>query len=268
MSAEPRREHGPLAGRRILITRAENDAVIWSRSLEALGAETERLPCIRCEMIEDQETIRILTTALAEAEWLVLTSARGVEAVDTLLQNAAQQTLRTIRIAVVGPTTAAAARQRFGRVDLVAAEGTARSLAIPLRAELAARPGSVLFAAADRARRDLEQLLTDAGIACNRVPVYTTVSARRAAETIDLTARQVDTILLASPSAVEGLAQLAELPADAEIYTIGPTTRRAVEEHGWVVTAEATEHSFDGLVTALIENTAADTPASKGSPGR
>lgn len=103
-------------GRTILVTRPEMDAEEWAARLREIGARPVIFPCLVCEMIDNPATRAALTQALDKAAWLTLTSRRGVEATASLLNH----TLPTdMRIAVVGPATAHAARDLFGRADLL-----------------------------------------------------------------------------------------------------------------------------------------------------
>jgi uroporphyrinogen-III synthase len=63
-----------------------------------------------------------------------------------------------------------------------------------------------------------------------------------------------DAIIFTSPSTLRGFLNALgprEWPVRAAIVTIGPTTSAAVQAAGLTVTAEATEHSEDGLMHAL-----------------
>src|SRR5215831_17738734 len=74
-----------LAGARVLITRGEDDCAEWAEELERRGARPVLLPCIRSEPIDTPELRAALAKAVADADWLVLTSRRGVEACARLL---------------------------------------------------------------------------------------------------------------------------------------------------------------------------------------
>ncbi len=74
-----------LAGARVLITRSEDDCAEWAEELERRGARPVLLPCISSEPIDTPELRAALSEAVADADWLVLTSRRGVEACARLL---------------------------------------------------------------------------------------------------------------------------------------------------------------------------------------
>jgi len=260
---------GEAAGRTVLITRSAEDCEAWAADLSRRGARPLVFPCIGCEPIRDAGTARSLAEGLRGADWLALTSARGAEAVAAL---AAELLPLRLQIAVVGDKTAAAARELLGRVDLVAAGGTARSLAGDLAARWrqsgGAAPLRLLVAGAEHGRRDIEEALApiDAEVAgasshssafadnlghVIRIAVYRTVPAPAQEPREDLAALGVDTIFLASPSAVAGLLARARVPADAAVITIGPTTSEAARAGGLRVAGEAAGRGLQAMIEAI-----------------
>lgn len=111
---------------RILITRSRDDAADWARALTERGARAVLLPCIVCEHIDTPAVRATLAAEAARCDWLVFTSRRGVAAFVELHR---RPLAGSVRIAAVGPATAAACEQQLGRVDLVAdrAVGAARA---------------------------------------------------------------------------------------------------------------------------------------------
>ena len=115
-------------GRRVLLTRSEEDCAEWAERLARHGADSVALPCIRCEPIATPASKAALAAAVPSSDWLVFTSRRGVEAFAAL----DPPTLPArCRVAVVGGATAEAARSELGRVDVVGA-GTAAALGATL----------------------------------------------------------------------------------------------------------------------------------------
>ncbi len=231
----------------MLLTRAEEDNETWAERLTAAGARPIALPCIRTEPIDDPELRAALNEALTDANWLVFTSRRGVEALAALLE--APLGART-RIGVVGAATAAAAKERLGRVDLTSEAGTAASLARSL-AERVAPGTNVVIAVAENAGDTLTEVLGAAGAACTRLNVYRTVAAPPAEEKRALSALGADNVLLASPSAVAGFVNQVELDTRADIFTIGPSTTAAAHAAGLKVAAQAEYPSLEGLMEAM-----------------
>jgi uroporphyrinogen III methyltransferase/synthase len=241
-----------LEGKRVLVTRAREDAELWAAVLRAAGAEAVLLPCIECETIDEPAVRAGLVAALADAGWLALTSRRGVEAVQALLPHGLPI---GVAIAVVGPATARAAQAAFGRADLVSERGTAADLGAALTTWLAGEPAGparrVVAAVAENAATTLEITLHAAGIDCRRIDVYRTLPAPAASVRTSIAALGVECILLASPSAVTGLLNRVELDRQVDVYSLGPATTAAARAKGLVVRAEAREPSLRGLLESM-----------------
>jgi uroporphyrinogen III methyltransferase/synthase len=258
-----------LAGTRVLITRSEDDCAEWAEELERRGARPVLLPCIRSEPIDTPELRAALARALADADWLVLTSRRGVEACARLLSpheaarrgaaTAAQAAGRTAtvalpartRVATVGAATADEAREQLGRADLVAG-GNAAALGTALTSDARfARGAHVVLALAANAGDTLERALAAAGARCARFDVYRTIPAPPAASKRALSSLGAERVVLASPSAASGFVHQVELDVPVAIYTIGPSTTAAARALGLDVTAEAREPSLEGILEAM-----------------
>ena len=241
-----------LAGRRILVTRAEEDARQWAERLSSLGAEPVVLPCLVTEGLDDALPVAALRRALADARWLIVTSRRGAAAVARLLGGLPAP---AIRIAAVGAATARACVELLGRADFVPVVATSAALGASLAARMVTPEASsvarVVIAGAVDGRDDAEDALVARGVAVTRVDVYRTVPSPATPVRRDLATIGVDTVLLASPSAVAGLVNTSIIPDGAQVITIGPTTTAAATNAGLRVTAEARLPTFESLVEAM-----------------
>jgi uroporphyrinogen-III synthase len=236
-----------LSGKTVLITRAAEDCQAWAERLEAEGAQTVSVPCITTETIGGAAAQTTIAAELPRAEWLVFTSRRGVEAFAALGPHTLNEKLK---IAVVGPATAAAAKRALKAPELVSEAGTAASLAHEL-AERIAPQTRVLIAVAENAGDIVETALAEAAAACVRVNVYRTVPAPVVRPKQKLSTLGADHVLLASPSAVTGFCNQLEIDIDAKLYTIGPSTTAAAEAAGLAVKAQAEQPSLEGLMEAM-----------------
>jgi uroporphyrinogen-III synthase len=239
---------GTLERRRVLITRSGEDSTEWAEELARRGAEAVSHPCITTELIDTERLRAGLAAAAAEADWLVFTSRRGVAAYAVLNPKPAR---RETRIAAVGSATGQAALATLGRIDHVG-RGTAAALGDSLAALPDFKHGCrCLLAVAANASAELEQSLRLAGASCTRFDVYRTKPARKRRRKQPLSALGVDTILFASPSAVQGFTNQFDLDTDVRVFTIGPSTTAAARSRGIAVTAESRTPSFEGLLEAM-----------------
>lgn len=238
-----------LAGRRVLVTRATEDSRRWAQQLAAHGADPVILPCVHSEPVDDDATLTRLNSACQDVDWLLLTSARGAEAVSRAGVRLAPRT----RVAAVSESTAAAARSLFSCIPFVARGGTSRALGEELLALWGGRTQArrIVIAGAEGGRDDAELLLTHAGARVTRVSVYRTVSAPPTTPRRDLERDGIGDVLLASPSAVTGLLNQARIGSTTRLFTIGPTTSAAAISAGLVVTGESATPDLDGLMEAM-----------------
>lgn len=248
VSGEVRVTPLPIAGRRILVTRAREESEAWAARLAALGAHPVVFPCLITEPIEDNATADVLRTELSRAQWLLVTSPRAATGVARLLGGAPDA---RVRIAVIGPATAEACAAAFGRIDFIAPHATSAALgeAVAQFAADAEPPHArAVIAGAAGGREEAEAALTARGVVVTRVDVYRTRPAPSVERRENLSAAGIDDVLLASPSAVTGLLNTALVPPSARVITIGPTTSGAATAAGLRVFAEAREPTLDGML--------------------
>ena len=241
-----------VAGMKVLVTREAEDAERWASRLTSLGALPVVMPCLQCENITDPSVATLLQASVEISGWLVLSSRRGAVAASRMLEGTL--TART-KIAAIGPATARAAKETFHRCDLVASESTSAGIADALLQRFSlvksAQPVRVVMAGAAGGRADVEVTLTKNGVKVSRVDVYRTIPSPAVDPKRDLEAEEIEFVLLASPSAVEGLRNIAIVPRSAKVITIGPTTSAAAVAAGLIVHGEASEPDLDGLLDAI-----------------
>jgi uroporphyrinogen-III synthase len=159
-----------------------------------------------------------------------------------------------VRVAAIGPGTAAALERRGIRADLVPERFVAESLleAFPDPATAGER---VLLARAEQARDVLPDGLAAKGFTVDVLPVYRTVRAEPdEAELARIRAGDVDAITFTSSSTVSNFCDLVGPLPDPQplVVSIGPVTSTTARDRGVRVDAEADPHSIDGLVAALL----------------
>src|SRR5215469_4828559 len=174
----------PLQGRRILVTRTREQAGTLSERLRSLGALPVEFPTIRIVPPQDWELLDSALRRLSEAgyDWLVFTSANGVNICCERLSSLGYrvQDIRGIRVAAIGPATAAALAQHGITADLVPGEYIAESVAASLIDDAHQKGGSlrgkrVLLARAAEARKVLVTELQRAGAIVDEVAAYHTL---------------------------------------------------------------------------------------------
>jgi len=252
----------PLHGRRIVVTRARDQAAELVRALEQLGAEVLAEPVIRIEPVNDWEPLRQALSRLAEYRWLVFTSQNAVQVVCDRLPawgHTARHFEHT-RVAAIGPATARALAERGVHVALLPEGYIAESLVDALAADGDLRGARILVPRAEAARDALPEGLRALGAVVDVIPVYRTLPALEdgAALARDILAGRVDVITFTSSSTVHHFAQA--VGADAArsgrfaAAVIGPITAGTAREYGMRVEIEAAEFTAAGLVDALVRH--------------
>jgi uroporphyrinogen III methyltransferase/synthase len=244
-------ESRPLFGRSVVVTRAREQASELRAHLETLGADVIELPTITIE------PLHFSLPPLAGFGWLVFTSVNGVDAFfDRGIEPAGldARALAGLRVAAIGPSTERALLAHGIRIDVVPERFVAESLLDAFPAPAVDRE-RVLLARAEEGRDVLPEGLAARGYDVEVLPVYRTVrAAPDAAALARVRAGGVDAITFTSSSTVDNLCDVLGTVPDPQpvVVSIGPATSATVRARGLRVDIEATEHTIDGVVTALL----------------
>jgi uroporphyrinogen III methyltransferase / synthase len=248
----------PLAGKRVVVTRAREQAGELTRALEHLGAEVLPLPAVAFAPAEDSAPLDRALQELRRFGWVLFTSQNAVRFTAMRLK---QLGLAPVvqRVAAVGPATAEAARQEGFHVDYLATDHTAHSLAIELRDTIAAH--SVFLPRSDRSDPELAHELREMGADVTDVIAYRTVGPEAADPATLRRIREADfdVAIFSSPSAFQntdallGAGTLKKLAEHVRYAAIGPTTAKAMLAAGVPVRIEAQEASAAGLADAIVK---------------
>ena len=252
----------PLAGRRIVVTRARAQADDLAGALAALGAEVIAAPVIRIEPLADLTPLRAALADLSRYTWIVFTSRNTVDVVcDRLAEwGIAPAALAAQSVAAIGPATAEALAQRGIPPALVPPKFVAESVVEALAACGSLAGARVLLPRAEQARDALPEGLRSLGALVDVIPVYRTVgeSGNGAALAGELKAGRVDAVTFTSSSTVQHFVELVGRDAaTASRYAaavIGPVTAATARELGLPVAIEAAEYTAPGLVQAIVRH--------------
>ena len=256
----------PLQGQTIVVTRMRDQADGLCRFLRSAGAEVIEAPTIEVGPIEDYGEVDDALRHLDRYQWLVLTSANGVDAMFARIKAVGldARCLAQVKIAAIGSATARRLIEQGIQPDLVPPEAVGESMAQAL-IEQGVKDKRILLLVADIARTQLAEALQAAGAQCDNLTIYRTkCPAGLPADFIEgLDRGQIDWITLTSPSSFVNLLSLlspqrCERLRAVELASIGPVTTRAILKAGYCVAAEANPHDVLGLVSAIIEASTRD----------
>ncbi|NER00158.1 MAG: uroporphyrinogen-III synthase [Cyanothece sp. SIO2G6] len=273
----------PLSGQTILVTRAAGQSGTFGDRLRSHGATVVEMPALEIGPPSSWAALDEAIATLHTFDWLILTSANGVNATFDRLQHNGYppNKLESIKIAVVGKKTAQSLRKRGYEPDFIPPDFVADSLVshFPDQDQLAQM--RLLFPRVETGGRDvLVKEFTTQGATVIEVPAYqsqcpATIDAHALAA---LQTNAINAITFASSKTVRCFHHLlteAGIPgsstqhpdeeSDADldpwhsllasvcIASIGPQTSLTCRELLGRVDIEATEYTLEGLTNALIQ---------------
>jgi uroporphyrinogen-III synthase/uroporphyrinogen III methyltransferase/synthase len=251
----------PLAGRRVLVTRAAHQAGKLSEGLRALGAEPVEVPVLEIRPPASFEPLDAALRQLDSYDWLILTSANAVRA---LVERASflGLSLTPSQVAAVGEATASAARKIGLQVAFVPEAYVAESLVDGLRQSLQNQPSTqrILLARAAVARDVIPEVLRAVGALVDVVDAYRNVMPEAAPEQLRQALRTgIDAATFTSSSSATHLAEAAHSAkvawpvAAVPAVSIGPITSQTLRELGWPPAVEAVPSDIPGLIAAVVQ---------------
>lgn len=278
----PSIRNSPLAGKRIVVTRARTQAADLSDKLAALGAEPILFPTIEIAPMEDYGALDRVIGALDKYKWLIFTSVNGVSAFWKRLELANLQpptpqgrfAVSDLKIAAIGPATARALEKRGVRATFIPEEYLAEAIVEGIGD---VRGIWILLPRAEIAREALSVELEQRGAIVREIAVYRTLPAAPDPQGLFELRRGVDAITFTSSSTVRNFVLLLSGSTkyiDAANYRrmghdgipmpsldraimacIGPITTQTARDVGLPVDVMARREAYtmDGLVAALVE---------------
>ena len=256
-------EKRPLFGRRIVVTRRSEQAGGFAQRLTELGADVLEVPTIKITRPKETDAIVDALLGLNAYDWLVFTSVNGVTAFFDIFFRRFQdmRDIGGVRIAAVGPATAAKLRELHLQVDLTPDEFTGKKIAAAFEKFQTIENLKMCLLRAEVANPDLPKALEELGAIVDDIAVYKTV-----AETEDpvgagatLLESGADWITFTSGSTVEHFHARFDLPKllkkfpQTKLASIGPETSQAIRALGLEPALEAKEHTTEGLLAALLK---------------
>jgi uroporphyrinogen III methyltransferase / synthase len=251
----------PLRGLRIVLTRDASGNSEFAAEVSALGGMAVPFESMRFRRLTGSDSFIAALATLSSYDWLVFTSARGVDAFFESIADFGKdaRVLGGVRLACVGAETGGSLA-RFGlRPDFVPSVSTGLDLAKQLIAAMDITGNRFLLLRSALAEPGMADLLKAAGASVDDVACYTSEPAGTDGSELaeSLKAGAIDWVTFTSGSAVRAFLAAVD-PAQlrtgkARIASIGPVTSAELVRRGLTVAAEAKEHTTGGMLTAIIE---------------
>lgn len=244
--------------RPILVTRPSGQADDLCRLLSARGIPSVNVPTVDIDTASAAPDLDAMLEHLDDAAWLVLTSANGARAVVGRIEATGRRLPTGVRVAAVGPATAAALRQ----ASVPVAHVPDTFLTIAIADGLGdVRDRRVVLARADAASSGLAQRLRERGAKVEEVVAYRTIEGPAASrdDLHRILHTDLSGIAFTSGSTVRGVMRLAS-PIDrgrarsVPAYCIGPVTASTARQFGFDIGAVAARHTAAGLADAIASH--------------
>ena len=254
-------ENRPLLGKRIVVTRAREQASDLVNRLTELGAECLECPTIQVMPPENWGPLDHAIDRLSEFDWIVFTSVNGVKFFFNRLFEKGRdlRALHRMGTAAIGPVTARRLLDFGLTSDIVPESYRAESVVDAFQAE-AVSGKKILIPRAEEARPILPAELKKMGAMVEEVTAYRTRQARDNAETLlsSLEAGEIDMVTFTSSSTVKNFKALLPSNADldammrgVDIASIGPITTDTALDLGFQVRVTAESFTIPGLIEAI-----------------
>lgn len=245
----------PLFGETVLVTRPADQSRDLSCRLRRLGARVLCQPAIEIGPAGDLTAVDRAIARLAEFDWLVFSSANGVRYFMERLSALGHDVRRlgNVRLAAIGPATAAALAQRHLRADLQPDTHRAEDLAKALVPQL--RGKRMLLARANRGREALAEILAAAGALVEQAVVYESRDVAHPKNEVAeaLAAGRIGWATVTSSAIARNLVRLfGQDLRRARLVAISPLSAQTLSELGFPPAAIAQIYTADGVVDAIL----------------
>lgn len=257
-SAVPGR--GALSGLGVAVTRGEGEEGPLSRILRDRGARVLDWGTVGFVPPDDLCPLYSALIQMDRYDWVCFSSPRAVQAVVSRVPGPPE----TMKVAAVGPSTAAALEDAGWPVHRVPSGGSGEALVEAFRRAGDAAGARIFFPASAIAREVIPDGLTALGAQVDRRTAYgmelLAVDAEACRRSVD--EGEVQVVTFASPSAMEGLRTclgpelFSRLARDLPAAAMGPTTAEALRQAGWKRVSVAKLPTMEGLADAAEAATA------------
>ncbi len=255
-------ETKPLFGRRILVTRTQEQAGRFARLLEGMGAEVISFPTIKITKPVTWQPLDRAIKRLSHYDYVIFTSVNGVRFFFDRLYSLGYdvRSLGGAKLCAIGPATEKALNERGFNVDIVPAEYRAEGILSAL-GRRRVRGRRFLLPRAEKAREVLPEEIRRLGGSIDVVPAYRTVRPRKEAASLRefLKTEKVDVITFTSSSTVKNFVsafrkgELEELLKDVKVACIGPITEDTARTLGLEVHIVPAEYTIPAFARKIAE---------------
>jgi uroporphyrinogen-III synthase len=256
---------GPLAGKRVVVTRPGEAGERLARVLGGLGAHVLVVPAIGFAPPSDPAALEDAARRMIAYDWVVFTSPRAAEAVRDSLSTMDRTWPDGANCAAVGPGTRAVLEAAGARVVVEATVNAAAGVAQAL-GDVSGH--SILMPRSDVADSEVVNRLRAAEALVDEVEAYRTEARVPTGDEMEELRAGYEAVVFASGSAVSGYVQeirpyvsVAGRPPPV-VVCIGPVTAAAARTAGMTVSEVAAEPTDEAVAEAVVMALASGATAS------
>ena len=258
-------ETRPLFGKKIVVTRAREQASSFLAGLREHGADCIEFPTIEIVPPEDWGPLDRSIEDIGNYTWLLFTSVNGVKYFFKRLYDKGKdvRSLGDIKVGAIGPKTAEAVREYGIIPDLVPSQYRAEAV-IEAFKKFRADDLKILLPRASKAREILPDELEKMGAQIDVIDAYSTVMPGNKVEKVMkmLETNEIDMITFTSSSTVTNFmemfgdkgTQVKTWLKDVDIASIGPVTSETAKKTGLNITVEPADYTIDALTDAIVKH--------------
>ncbi len=249
----------PLFGKTIVVTRDADSNADFAAKIISKGGNPVEFTTIKIKPLTQTNKFLKTLTKITEYDWLIFTSANGVNIFFDVLQklNKDARVLASAKIAAIGSETAAKLSKFAIIADFVPSVFTSKDLAKQLINFKNLQGKKVLLLRSQLASNELCDLLETAAVKIDNVPVYTIETVKNDCGPLleKIEKSEIDWLTFASPSSAKVFFE--QIPAESvnssniKIASIGPVTSEQLKNLSLRVDVQAAEHTTDGLLAAI-----------------
>lgn len=257
-------ETRPLFKKRIVVTRAREQASGFIARLTELGAECIEFPAIEVAPPESWDALDRAIKAIENYNWLLFTSVNGVKYFLKRLEVMGKDVrdLKGIRIGAIGPKTAEAWHDLGIKPDLMPDEYLAEAVVADLK-KWGIRGTKILLPRASKAREVLPEELRKMGAHVDVVSAYQTIKPEhdtgKVREMLEKDA--IDMVTFTSSSTVKNYVDMFKADArklhkwmsSVAVACIGPITQKTARENGFTVNLIPPEYTIESLTDSIVQ---------------
>jgi uroporphyrinogen III methyltransferase/synthase len=257
-------ENRPLFGKRIIVTRAREQASGFLKSLVMLGADCIEFPTIEIVPPESWDALDRAIQNIESYNWLLFTSPNGVKYFLKRLEALRKdiRDLKGLRIGAIGPKTAERWHEMGIRLDLMPDEYRAEAIVEDFK-EWKMRGARILLPRAAQAREVLPDELKRMGAHVDVVSAYQTIKPEYDTEKVRKMLKKgtINMVTFTSSSTVHNFVDMFNVDSEkllewmraVAVACIGPITAKTAQKKGFKVALMPPKYTVDALTESILE---------------